>query len=216
VSARSLRSRRVGRKSPREHPRPSASAASMKYVRNLRLNAVQVGSAQPPRDLFQSLSRDFIASELAACREALAARGPSGISPGETSRRRTGIRARLLRHLREHARLSASVGRTQARLGRRLRDTGETERVGGVVGPGQLRGYARTRRALMLASREPQNPPAADPWRRSPSFSADRQRSSASPSSPCSATSGPRCAITARKPLIVVKVRRAAAAQTTR
>jgi hypothetical protein len=56
----------------------------------------------------------------------------------------------LLRHLREHARLSASVGRTQARLCRRLRDTGETERVGGgasrpsrvwrterrVVGPG--------------------------------------------------------------------------------
>jgi hypothetical protein len=136
----------------------------------------------------------------------------------------------LLRHLREHARLSASVGRRQARLGRRLRDTEETERVGGgasrpsrvwrterrVVGPGQLRGYARTRRALMLASRAQHNPPVADPWRRSPSFSADRQRSSASPSSPCSATSGPRCAITARKPLIVVKVRRAAAAQTTR
>jgi hypothetical protein len=55
-----------------------------------------------------------------------------------------------------HARPYASVGRTQARLARRLRDTGETERVGRgasrpsrvwrterrVVGPGQLRGNA--------------------------------------------------------------------------
>ena len=69
-----------------------------------------------------------------------------GLSRQHAAKRST-ARGRMA-YRREHARLSASVGRTQARLGRRLRDTGETERVGGRCQPsksGMANGTSRRR-----------------------------------------------------------------------
>jgi hypothetical protein len=129
---------------------------------------------------------------------ALAARGPVAYRR-ERHRAADRDQSALLRHLRDMPVCPHPYRRTQARLARRLRDTGQTERVGGgasrpsriwrterrVVGPGQLRGYARTRAHAGIPNTA-QPSPAADPSRRSPSAPtgsgrAPRHRAPAAP-----------------------------------